>query len=57
MFCFTGISRDAARFLLEQRSVYLMDTGRISMAGINEHNVVRVAECFRDALAATANKL
>jgi aspartate/tyrosine/aromatic aminotransferase len=31
-----------------------MESGRISMAGVNEHNVVYVAESFRDALAATA---
>jgi len=56
MFCFTGMPRDANLYLVEKCSVFLMESGRISMAGVNEHNVVYVAQSFRDALAATAKK-
>ncbi|TID29144.1 hypothetical protein CANINC_002101 [Pichia inconspicua] len=43
MFCYTGLTKDQVRALRE-RSVYMTDDGRISVAGINSSNVKRLAQ-------------
>jgi len=44
MFSFTGITVDQSRALTENAHVYLTKNGRISMAGLNSHNVRYFAE-------------
>lgn len=39
MFCYTGISKDQVKKLIEEHSVYLTNDGRISMAGVTTKNV------------------
>jgi len=44
MFSFTGINVDQSRALTEKAHVYLTTNGRISMAGLNSHNIRYFAE-------------
>lgn len=41
---FTGISPDQSKALIEKAHIYLTANGRISMAGLNSHNVRYFAE-------------
>ena len=36
---FTGISAEQSKALTEQAHIYLTQNGRISMAGLNTHNI------------------
>jgi len=44
MFSFTGISAEQSKGLTEKAHIYLTTNGRISMAGLNSHNVRYFAE-------------
>ncbi|KAI0692389.1 aspartate aminotransferase [Cytidiella melzeri] len=44
MFSFTGITPEQSQALIEKAHVYLTPNGRISMAGLNTHNVRYFAE-------------
>lgn len=44
MFSFTGISKEQVEDLAEYAHVYMTKDGRISMAGLNEHNIQYFAE-------------
>lgn len=44
MFSFTGITEEQSRQLTEKAHVYLTTNGRISMAGLNSHNIRYFAE-------------
>ncbi|KAF8078050.1 aspartate amino-transferase [Lyophyllum atratum] len=44
MFSYTGISVDESKRLVEEAHVYLTANGRISMAGLNSHNIRYFAE-------------
>lgn len=46
MFCFTGLSEQQVMKLREDSHIYLTKNGRISMAGLNTHNVDYVAKAF-----------
>ena len=50
MFSFTGLSVKQAQMCREQESVYLLDSGRISMAGLNQSNVKFVANAFKTVI-------
>jgi len=39
MFSFTGISNKQSQWLVEKEHIYLTVNGRISMAGLNSHNI------------------
>ena len=39
MFSFLGISVDQVKLLVERYSIYLVNSGRINIAGINEDNI------------------
>ena len=45
-FCcsFTGINAEQSQALVEKAHVYLTQNGRISMAGLNTHNIRYFAE-------------
>jgi len=36
---FTGISSEQSQWLVEKEHIYLTVNGRISMAGLNSHNI------------------
>lgn len=46
MFAYTGLNAKHVGELVEKYHIHLMDTGRISVAGLNTKNVKYVAECF-----------
>jgi len=43
MFSFTGIKPEQSKALIEKSHVYLTGNGRISMAGLNSHNIAYFA--------------
>lgn len=47
---FTGISEGQARALTEQAHVYMPLNGRISIAGLNRHNVRYFAQSLDGAM-------
>lgn len=50
MFSYTGLSKEQVRRLKEKHHVYLMDNGRASLAGVNEHNVEYVAAAIDEVI-------
>ncbi|AOM42438.1 amino acid aminotransferase [Xenorhabdus hominickii] len=46
MFSYTGFSQAQVERLREEFGVYLVGSGRVCMAGVNHHNVQRIAEAF-----------
>ena len=46
MFCYTGLTEKQVRYCIENHHVYLLNSGRISVAGLNTGNVARVARAF-----------
>lgn len=46
MFSYTGFSSEQVDELREQHGIYLIDSGRMCVAGLNEANVGKVAEAF-----------
>ena len=53
MFCYTGLSKEAAMHLRENSHIYIMSDGRINVCGINSHNADYVAKAFAEAKNAT----
>ncbi|GAA5858425.1 hypothetical protein JCM8547_007305 [Rhodosporidiobolus lusitaniae] len=53
MFTFTGLNPTQCKAMVERGHVYMTGNGRISMAGLNEHNVHWVAECIDKAVRGT----
>lgn len=52
MFSYTGLTKEQARHCAEYGSVFMLDTGRVSMAGMNEGNVEHVATVMAKAIEA-----
>lgn len=50
MFSFTGLSPSQVLELREKWHVYMAETGRISVAGLNEHNVAYFASAIDDVV-------
>jgi aspartate aminotransferase, cytoplasmic len=50
MFSFTGLSREAIALLQKEHHVYMLDNGRISLAGLNSSNVERFAVSIGEVL-------
>ncbi len=46
MFAYTGLTPDMVKELREKYHIYLVNSGRISIAGINTGNVKYIAEAF-----------
>jgi aromatic-amino-acid transaminase len=51
MFSYTGLSPAQVDFLREECGIYLVRSGRICMAGLNENNLAQVARGLAAALA------
>ncbi|KWR85141.1 amino acid aminotransferase [Cupriavidus sp. IDO] len=51
MFTYTGLSADQAERLREEHGVYLLRSGRMCVAGLNERNVPVVAKAIAAVLA------
>lgn len=50
MFAYTGITKEQVNHIIEEHHVYLLPSGRISIAGLNTSNLERVAQAFDDAV-------
>ncbi|SDV46383.1 amino acid aminotransferase [Chitinasiproducens palmae] len=50
MFSYTGLSAEQVDTLREAYGVYLVRSGRICVAGLNEGNIEYVANCFAEVL-------
>ncbi|ODV96608.1 hypothetical protein PACTADRAFT_48439 [Pachysolen tannophilus NRRL Y-2460] len=57
MFSFTALSAEEVKRLEEKHAVYLVGTGRASIAGLNEHNVKFVAEAIHEVVCHSNSKL
>lgn len=53
MFSFTGLSEKQVQILREKWHIYMTKNGRISMAGLNTHNIDYVAEAFDSVVRET----
>jgi aromatic-amino-acid transaminase len=50
MFSYTGLASEEVDFLREERSIYLIRSGRICVAGLNEANIDYVASGFGEVM-------
>jgi aspartate/tyrosine/aromatic aminotransferase len=50
MFSFTGLNTKQCEILIEKFHIYLLKSGRISMAGINEKNYKYLASSIKSAI-------
>ena len=50
MFSFLGLSADQALRLRNEYSVYMLDSSRINVAGVNAHNINYIAESVAKVL-------
>ncbi len=50
MFSFTGLNTKQCEILIEKFHIYLLKSGRISMAGINEKNYKYLASSIKSAM-------
>ncbi len=50
MFSFTGLSPEICEFLIKEKHIYLLKSGRVSMCGITPHNIDYVAESIHEGV-------
>ena len=50
MFSFTGLSPEMVAFLINEKHIYLLKNGRVSMAGLTPGNIDYVAESIHEAV-------
>ncbi|MBN1810666.1 MAG: aspartate/tyrosine/aromatic aminotransferase [Anaerolineae bacterium] len=50
IFSYTGLTKEQAQTLREKHSVYILDSGRINVAGMNENNIDAVCQAIADVL-------
>jgi len=55
MFSFTGLTTGQCESLIKNHHIYLLTSGRISMAGINTKNVLYLAKCIDDVVRNVKN--
>lgn len=55
MFSFTGLTEDQVKRLRAEKHVYMTKNGRISMAGLNTHNVDYFAKAVDEIVRSTSN--
>ncbi|GAM22604.1 hypothetical protein SAMD00019534_057790 [Acytostelium subglobosum LB1] len=51
MFTYTGLNPAQVKLLVEKYHIYLLSSGRVSVAGLNHNNVAYVADAIADAVA------
>ncbi|CDR45088.1 CYFA0S16e01970g1_1 [Cyberlindnera fabianii] len=54
MFSFTGLTKEQVAKLETKHAVYLVSSGRASVAGLNEHNVEKVAKAIDEVVRSSA---
>jgi len=50
MFSFTGLTKEQAAILRDDHSIYIVDSGRINVAGITDQNIPRLASVLKQML-------
>jgi len=50
MFSYTGLTVDQVKRMISKHHIYLLDNGRISMAGVNTKNVPYIAQAIDDVV-------
>jgi len=50
MFSYTGLTKNQVQYMAAHHKIYMLDSGRMSIAGLNSHNVERVARAMKDAI-------
>ncbi|MCH6256281.1 aspartate/tyrosine/aromatic aminotransferase [Puniceicoccaceae bacterium K14] len=50
MFSFTGFTKEQAIALREEHSIYIVDSGRINVAGITEANLPKIVQAIKSLL-------
>ncbi|MED5460982.1 MAG: aminotransferase class I/II-fold pyridoxal phosphate-dependent enzyme, partial [Pseudomonadota bacterium] len=50
MFCYLGVSKEQVERLIHECGVYLVDSSRINICGITEHNARYLAESIASVL-------
>lgn len=53
MFSFTGLNPAQSKAMVERAHIYMTGNGRISMAGLNTHNIEYFAECLDKVVRGT----
>lgn len=51
MFAYSGLTKSQCEYLVDKKKIYLVLSGRISIAGINRENVGYIAESIKEAIA------
>jgi aspartate/tyrosine/aromatic aminotransferase len=50
IFSYTGLTKEQAQALREKHSIYILDSGRINVAGMNEDNIDAICQAIAEAL-------
>ncbi|MES1915563.1 MAG: hypothetical protein MHM6MM_007489, partial [Cercozoa sp. M6MM] len=50
MFSFTGLTPEQCANMISRHHIYLLSSGRISMAGLNPHNIEYMADAMHDVI-------
>jgi len=50
MFSFTGLSPEVCQFLIEEKHIYLLKNGRVSMCGVTPGNIDYVAQSIHEGV-------
>ena len=56
LFSYSGFTKPQVLRLREEKGVYLLDNGRINLAGINPHNLEYVVDAFLNILERPSEK-
>lgn len=57
MFSYTGLTPEQCTFLVNEKHVYLTQSGRISLCGLNTNNVEYVAQAIKEAVTKVPAKM
>ncbi|KAF2069328.1 hypothetical protein CYY_009356 [Polysphondylium violaceum] len=55
MFTYTGLNPKQVEVLVQKYNIYLLASGRVSLAGLNDHNIDYVADAIKDAVTSFPN--
>lgn len=56
MFSYTGLSEKVCEILISKYHIYLLKSGRISVAGVNTKNVKYLAQSIKAAILEAGEK-
>lgn len=56
MFSYTGLNKEQCDSMVNKHHIYMLDTGRINVAGLNESSIPIAAEAIHDVVTATPTK-